>query len=97
MTQLVFDAVVRNLRVDVIVYGKNGYVEALTQQDSGAQYEMLVSIPNLEDRYVDASVGDVVDVVVDSIAEKDLPIIYPKAIEVRIESIPQDWSIAPTR
>ena len=80
VTQLVFDAVVRNLRVDAIVYGKDRYVAALTQQDSRAQYEMLVNIPNLEDRYV--------DVVVDSIAEKDPPIIYSKAIEVRIESIP---------
>ena len=79
---------IRNLRVDSIVYGKDGYVASLTQQDSGAQYEMLVSIPNLEDRYVSLSIGDVVDVVVDYVAEKDPPIIYPKAIEVRNDSVP---------
>ena len=88
MTQLVFDAVVRNLRVDAIIYGKDGYVAALTQQDSDIPYEMLVSIPNLEDRYVDVSVGDVGDVMVDYITGKDPPIIYPKAIEVQKESLP---------
>ena len=71
-----------NLRVDSIEYGKDGYVASLTQQDSGVQYEMLVSIPNLEDRYVDLSVGDVVNVVVDYIAEKDPPIISPIGIHV---------------
>ena len=49
---------------------------------------MLVSIPNLEDQYVDVSVGDVVDVVVDSITEKDPPIIYPIAIEVPNDKTP---------
>ena len=79
---------IRNLRVDAIEYGKDGYVASLTQQDSGAPYEMLVSIPNLEDRYVSLVVGDVVDVVVDYIAMKDPPVIYPLVIEVRNESLP---------
>ena len=79
---------IRNLRVDSIEYGKDGYVASLTQQDSGAQYEMLVSIPNLEDRYVSLVVGDVVDVVVDYIAMKDPPVIYPLVIEVQNASLP---------
>ena len=80
-----------NLRVDSIVYGKDGYVASLTAQDSGLLYEMLVSIPNLEERYVSLAIGDVVNVAIDYIRETDPPIIYPVAIQ-RVEGQMPDIS-----
>ena len=42
-------------------YGKDGYMTSLEDQDGG-KYTMIVSIPNLEDKYVELEVGDKVKV-----------------------------------
>jgi len=70
------------VQVDSIAYGKDGYVATVTQVETGDLYEMLVSIPNLGDRYVSLEVGDVASVTFDSVLEKDPPIIYPITIIV---------------
>ncbi len=68
------------LTVTDIEHGKDGYTASLKDAKKGL-YTMVVSIPNLEDNYVDLKVGDRVRV--DGEYAESHPIqIFPKRIEL---------------
>ena len=71
--------------VDAIEEREGGYVAFITRLNGSVQYEMPVFARDLGDAYVTLMIGDVVQVEVNSILERDLPapsILYPITIVV---------------